>query len=194
MAVFILAAAIAVGAAPAWADPEGGYGHGKGEGRGEYGHGKSEGHGGYGQHGMGGGWHGSTGHLLRHLLKHEKEIGLKDDQVAKLKELQLNLDRTRIKTEADAMIAERELRAMVEDDKSDLSAIQSKLKQTADLEVSLRLEAIKTRKEALALLTPEQREKEKMEHEKMMQEHKVPKGEMHGGGMQGGGMPHGPMH
>jgi periplasmic protein CpxP/Spy len=196
MAVCVLTAAVAVGAAPAWADPEGGYGHGKGDCCGEQGHGKSEGHGGgYGKHGMGmGGWHGSTGHLLRHMLKHEKEIGLKEDQVAKLKALQLNLDRTRIKTEADAMIAERELLAMVEDEKSELSAIQSKLKQTADLEISLRLEAIKIRKEALALLTPEQREKEKAEHEKMMQEHEMPKGERHGGGMQGGAMPHGPMH
>jgi hypothetical protein len=32
--------------------------------------------------------------------------------------------------------------------------------------------SIKTRREVLALLTPEQRSKEKAEHEKMMQQHK----------------------
>lgn len=148
-----------------------GYGHGKesyGHGGGEYGKG-------YGGHGMGmGGWHASTSHLLRHMLKHDKDIGLKDDQIAKLKEMQLNLDRTRIKSEADIMVAERELRALIEDGKSDLSAIEAKLKQSESMEVALRLEAIKIRRDALALLTPEQREKIKMEHKGMTPEHKVP--------------------
>ncbi|HZS10762.1 MAG TPA: periplasmic heavy metal sensor [Nitrospirales bacterium] len=186
MAIAAIVAALSVTAAPVWADPE----------RGEYGgHGEKGEKGGYGQgggygggHGMSGGhmggWHGSTGHLLRHMLKHEKEIGLKEDQVAKLKEMQLNLDRTRIKSEADIMIAERELKALVEDEKSDLGAIEAKLKQAESMEVALRLEAIKTRKAALALLTPEQREKEKAEHEKMMQEHKM-------GGPGASGAPHG---
>ena len=172
------------------------YGHGKsesghdkesyGHGRGGYGHDKGSGHGkgyggGYGGgHGMGmGGWHASTSHLLRHMLKHDKDIGLKEDQVSKLKEMQLNLDRTRIKSEADIMVAERELRALIEDGKSDLSAIESKLKQSESMEVALRLEAIKTRRDALGLLTPEQREKIKEEHGGMMPQHKVP-------GMRGG--------
>jgi len=50
---------------------------------------------------MGGMMHSSTGHLIRHLLKHEKDIGLTADQVAKLKDIQLNLDKTRIKAEAE---------------------------------------------------------------------------------------------
>ena len=67
------AIACALTLSPAWANPEGGYG----------GHG-----GGYekGQHGMGQAMmemmmHGGAGHLIRHLLKHEKEIGLSADQV-----------------------------------------------------------------------------------------------------------------
>ena len=181
--IALLAVALA---APAWANPPDreGYGHGKSEGNSEYGHGNKgeRGHGGGHGGGMMHGWHGSTSHLLRHMLKHEKEIGLKEDQVAKLKEMQLSLDRTRIKSEADIMIAERELKALVEDEKSDLGAIEAKLKQAEGLEVALRLEAIKVRKDALALLTPEQREKEKAEHEKMMQEHKMPQPSPHGGG------------
>jgi protein CpxP len=129
------------------------------------------GHGMMGGHGMGM-MHSSTGHLIRHLLKHEKDLGLTADQVAKLKEMQLNLDKARIKAEADIQIAERELKALIEDEKSDLGAIEAKLKQSEDLQVGLRLTAIKTRRDVLALLTPEQRAKEQAEHEKMMQQHK----------------------
>jgi len=86
-------------------------------------------------------------------------------------------------------VAERELAALVEDEKADLSSIEAKVKQGATLEVGLRMAAIKAKRDATALLTPEQREKEKAEHEKMMREHRM--GEMGGGGMRGGG-PGGP--
>ena len=77
----------------------------------------------------------------------------------------------------------------------DLKAIEGKLRQSEDMQVALRMTSIKTRREVLALLTPEQRAKEKAEHEKMMQQHKeggrahgsMPGGmtNPHGGGMQG---------
>ncbi len=131
---------------------------------------------GYGGHGRMGGYgksfaHGGTGHLIRHLLKHEKDIGLTADQVAKLKELQLHLDKARIKAEADIQITEREIKALMEDEKADLAAIEAKLKQSADQRVALRMTAIKMRRDVLNVLTPEQREKEKSEHEKVMKEH-----------------------
>src|SRR6185436_14199124 len=103
--------------------------------------------------------------LIRHLLKNEKDIGLTAEQVTKLKEMQLNLDKTRIKTEADIQVAERELRSLTEDEKSDLGAIEAKLKQSSDLQVGLRMTSIKSRRDVYALLTPEQRAKEKSEHE-----------------------------
>lgn len=141
----------------------------------EPGYGK-EGHGGGGHSSMGGHgagmMHNSTGYLIRHLLKQEKEIGLTAEQVAKLKDMQLNLDKTRIKTEADIQVAERELKALTEDEKSDLGAIEAKLKQSGDLQVGLRMVSIKARRDVYALLTPEQRAKEKSEHEKAMQQHK----------------------
>jgi Spy/CpxP family protein refolding chaperone len=140
------------------------------------------GHSAMGGHGMGM-MHSSTGHLIRHLLKHEKDIGLSGEQVTKLKDIQLNLDKVRIKSEADIQIAERELKALTDDEKSDLGAIEAKLKQSEDLQVALRMTSIKTRREVLALLTPEQRAKEKAEHEKMMQQHKE--------GSKGHGAPHG---
>ena len=115
---------------------------------------------------------GGAGHFLRHLLRHQKEIGLTEDQVAKLKTIHLELDRTRIRTEAEVLVAERELATMVQDDKTDLATIEAKVKQSEALEAGLRLAAIKAKRDATALLTPEQREKEKSEHEKMMRHHR----------------------
>jgi Spy/CpxP family protein refolding chaperone len=166
---------LAIGATGVSAN-EPGYGHG--DGKEGYG---SRGHGMMGGHGMGM-MHSSTGHLIRHLLKHEKEIGLTGDQVTKLKDIQLNLDKTRIKSEADIQVAERELKALTEDEKSDLGAIEAKLKQSQDLQGQLRMTSIKTRREVLALLTPEQRAKEKAEHEKMLEQHKEGR-KGHGTGM-----------
>jgi Spy/CpxP family protein refolding chaperone len=185
------ALALALGVSNGWAnDPA----YGQGGSKESYG----GGHGSMGGHGMGM-MHSSTGHLIRHLLKHEKEIGLTADQVAKLKDIQLSLDKARIKAEADIQIAERELKALTDDEKSDLGTIEAKLKQSEDLQVALRMTSIKTHREVLGLLTPEQRAKEKAEHEKMMQQHKSmgqghgnPHGgaaaSPHGGAM--GGNPH----
>jgi Spy/CpxP family protein refolding chaperone len=167
------ALALMLGASGVWAN-EPGYGK---DGYGGSGYGAMRGHG----MGM---MHSSAGHLIRHLLKHEKEIGLTADQVTKLKEIQLNLDKARIKSEADIQVAERELKALTDDEKSDLGAIEAKLKQSEDLQIALRMTSIKTRRDVMALLTPEQRTKEKAEHEKMMEQHKtMSQKSPHGSGM-----------
>ena len=153
--------ALTVGMSTAWAN-EPGYGKG--------GHG-SGGHSSMGGHGSSM-MHNSTGHLIRHLLKHEQDIGLTAEQVTKLKEMQLHLDKVRIKTEADIQVAERELKALTEEEKLDLGAIETKLKESGDLQVDLRMASIKARRDVYALLTPEQRAKEKTEHDKAMQQHK----------------------
>lgn len=104
---------------------------------------------------------------LRHLLNHQKEIGLTEEQVKKLKAIELDFDRVRIRSEAEIHIAERELQALVEgEEQADLSKVEGKLKQSEMLEVGLRMSAFKARNEALAVLTPEQRAKGKAAHEK----------------------------
>ncbi len=160
---------------PVWADE--GSGHGKGYG----GHGCCEGH-------AMGGRHASTGHLIRGLLMSEKEMGLTGEQVSKLKAIQLDLDKTRIKLEADIMVTERDVQALVEDDKSDLAAIEAKMKESENLEVTLRMAALKARRDVMALLTPEQSARVKAVHEKMMMQMKERhgKGEGMGQGMMKG--------
>ncbi len=181
-AAFAVASAclLLVGIPCLWAnDPS--YSHGGGI------HGARSGHGyGYGKGMM----HSGTGHLIRHLLKHEKDIGLTADQVTKLKDIQLNLDKVRIKAEAEIQIAERELKALTENEQSDLGAIETKLRQSEDLQVGLRMTSIKTRRDVMALLTPEQRAKEQSEHDKVMEQHKG-SGAHHGGAMPYGMNPHG---
>ncbi|MFM8551830.1 MAG: Spy/CpxP family protein refolding chaperone [Nitrospiraceae bacterium] len=177
--ILTVMAVLGLGLQPVWAD--GSYGHGK----------ESDGkHGCCGEHGYGhgmSGHHASTGHLLRGLLQSQKEMGLTDDQVAKLKAIQLDLDKTRIKAEADIMVAERELQALVENDKSELSAIEDKMKQAEMQEVALRMAAIKAKRDVMALLTPEQSQRIKAVHEAMMQKYKDgPKGGHKDGGMMKG--------
>lgn len=116
------------------------------------------------------GYHGHPADHLRHLLQHQKEIGLTEEQVKKLKAIELDFDRARIKSEAEIHVAERELLALVEDEKTDLSTIEAKVKQSEMLEVGLRMLAFKARHDALEVLTPEQREKGKAAHEKRMHE------------------------
>jgi Spy/CpxP family protein refolding chaperone len=184
--ILALFLALAVGVTGAWAYEE--KGHGKGYGSGESGYGGGMMHGMMGMMGKSG-HHGTTGHFLRHLQKHSKEIGLSDEQVNKIKTMQLDLDRTRIRMEAEIQVAERELEALIHDEKAELGAIEAKVKQSEGLEADLRIVAIKTKRDAWALLTPEQRAKEKAEHEKMMSHmgdmmgHGAAKESPHGGGM-----------
>jgi Spy/CpxP family protein refolding chaperone len=114
--------------------------------------------------------HQTAGHMIRHLLKHQKEIGLSPDQIAKLKTLQMDLTRSRIRAEADIQVADAELGALEEDEKADFGALEAKVKQSEALRSALRLTVIKTKRDVLAVLTPEQRDKQKTEHEKMLHE------------------------
>lgn len=125
-----------------------------------------------------------SAHYLKHLLKHANEIGLTAEQISKLKVQQLDFKRTEARLEADTKIAKLELHALLEDDQADLNAIQAKVDQLQKAEGSLLFTAIKSNRSAMAMLTPEQREKERKAHEQMKG------GGQHGGGMGGmmGGM------
>lgn len=125
------------------------------------------------------------GHYLTHLLKHAKEIGLTREQVSKLKSLQLDFKRTEARIEADAKVAKLDLEALVEDDAADLNAIQAKVEQLKKAEGACQFAGIKVKRSAAALLTPDQRDKERAVHEQMKSSGQ------HGAG--GGGMSHGGM-
>jgi periplasmic protein CpxP/Spy len=125
------------------------------------GHNWSRGHafgsGTHGVHARGGMAHG----LADHLLQHKQDLGLTDEQVTKLKGLSLDQDRARIKAHADVMIAARELRSLVSDDKTELSLIEAKVNEQEALEAKLRMIGIKGKRDLYAVLTLEQRDKYK---------------------------------
>ena len=126
-------------------------------------------------------------YYIQHLLKHGKEIGLMPEQISKLKSMQLDVNRTQARTEADIKIAKLELQAILEDEQAQLSTIQAKVDQLKKAEGVLLITGIKGTRDAMAMLTPEQREKDRAFREKMKSG-----GEgQHGGGM--GGMGHGRM-
>ena len=100
-----------------------------------------------------------TDYLLRYLLMNKQELGLTDEQISKLRAVALDADRARIRASADQMISERELRAMVWDDKTELSAIEAKVKDTELLEAAVRMSGIRAKRELSGVLTPEQKTK-----------------------------------
>lgn len=126
-----------------------------------------------------------SGHYLKHLLKHAREIGLTPEQVGKLKAVQLDFKRSEARLEADAKVAKLELHALLEDEKADLNVIQAKVEQLKKAESACLFVAIKSKRTAMALLSSDQREKERAVHEQMKSSGQ------HGAG--GGGMGHGGM-
>jgi Spy/CpxP family protein refolding chaperone len=128
-----------------------------------------------------------SGHYFKHLLKHAKEIGLTPEQIRKLKAMQLDFKRTEARLEADTKIAKLELHGLLEDEQADLNAIQAKVQQLKNSEGACLFAAVKSRRDAMALLTPDQREKDRAHYDQM----KSQGGGQHGGGM--GGMGHGGM-
>jgi periplasmic protein CpxP/Spy len=124
------------------------------------------------RHGMSG--HGGmTSHVLRNLLRHQQDLGLTDDQVTKLKVLALDQDRAQIRAHADVQVAERELRALVADEKTELSIIEAKIKDRESFEAKLSFIGIKAKRDLYAVLTPEQREKQKAIRDQMRQMHRA---------------------
>ncbi len=132
-----------------------------------------------------------SSHDLKHLLKHGKEIGLTPEQISKLKTMQLDQSRAQARAEADIKVATLELHALVEDEQADSAAIQAKVDQLKKAEGGLLFTAIKSRRGALAILSPEQREKDQAMRERMMDGMMGGEGQ-HSGGMSGmKGMGHG---
>ena len=165
-----IAAAVLIGGSfsVAWADQGSGYWRSGAHGIGmtTYGHGH-----GIARYGMAG--HGDSAHWAAHLLlRHQREIGLTDEQVVKVKALSLDQDRARIRAKADVKVAERELQALVSDDKTELTAIEAKMKERAILDANLHMIGIKAKRDLFAILSPEQREKQKAIWDRIKRAHR----------------------
>lgn len=125
------------------------------------------------------------GHYPHHLLKHAKEIGLIKDQIARLKTIRLDFERACLRSRAEIHVSDLEIETLMDDEKATLATIEAKVKQRATAATALRIAAIKAKRDAMALLTAEQREKDQTIHEKMMQQMQE---QQRGMGGMGGGM------
>jgi len=103
--------------------------------------------------------HDLVGHALHRLLRHGKDVGLSQEQRAKIKAVTTDYTKTRIREEADLKLAEVDVRALVHDEKADLAAIETAMKKSESTHTALRLDGVKALRAAAAVLTPEQREK-----------------------------------
>lgn len=126
---------------------------------------------------------------LTHLLTHRQEIGLTSEQIGKLKTMQLDLNRAQARAEADIKVATLELHAIAEDKQADSAAIQAKVDQLKKAEGRLQFMAIRSGRSAIAILTPEQREKNNVLRNALMEGMEAGQDQHNGGmgGMRGAG-------
>jgi len=120
--------------------------------------------------------HDFAGDSLHKLLRHQKDLGLSEEQSAKIKAIATDYAKARIREEADLKLAEVDVETLVHDEKADLSAIEAAMKKSEIAHTALRLGGVKALRTAAAVLTPKQREKW---HASMMERHSesAPSGE-----------------
>lgn len=88
-----------------------------------------------------------------------KEIGLNEDQIERLKALQLEHRKARIRMRADIEIGELELKHLLHESEPNRSAIDSKIKAIGDLKTKTRKNTVDAHLDARSVLTKEQMEK-----------------------------------
>ncbi len=101
----------------------------------------------------------SVSHTFHSLLRHAKELGLSEEQVAKLKSAMVEYKKARIRDKAAVKLADVEVRTLVHDKKADMAAIEDAVRKSEAARTTLRLDRIKAIREAVATLTPGQLEK-----------------------------------
>lgn len=139
-------------------------------------HGGSVPHGAKGTHGessihsassrhMGG--HQSATKFIDHILKFKEGMAITDQQESQLNTIKTAYKRNRIKMKAEVELANLDLHEVLKNENSDLSGIESKLKQVHALKADLYLASIKAKRDAKDVLTPEQRSRMKAVHDRI---------------------------
>lgn len=95
---------------------------------------------------------------IHRLLKHQKDLGLSDEQSTRIRAIATDYTKLRIRTKADLKLTEVDIRTLMRT-QADLSAVEAALKKSESARTALRLEGVKALRAATGVLTPEQREK-----------------------------------
>ncbi|HUL40916.1 MAG TPA: hypothetical protein VLV32_03280 [Burkholderiales bacterium] len=105
------------------------------------------------------GKHHAVDHVFHSLFRHAKDLGLSDEQVAKLHSLKTGYAKAEIRGEADMKLAEVDVRTLAHDPKAKMSTVEDAVRKEEMAHADRRIEKIKTLRATFAVLTPEQLEK-----------------------------------
>jgi Spy/CpxP family protein refolding chaperone len=94
--------------------------------------------------------------MLGMLIKHADKLGLKPDQVAKLKTIHTGVQKKMVALDADKKIARLELRETLEVKDFDLNKANAQVQKISEIEKNEHLEMLKTKKEVRSILTDDQ--------------------------------------
>ena len=101
------------------------------------------------------------GDMMGMCIEHADELGLTDDQVMKMKPVNIDMQKKQARFKADLKIAEIELMEIMEVKDFDLEKANSAAKKMEEIKTVHHLEMLKAMKEMRSILTDEQFKKEK---------------------------------
>jgi len=94
-----------------------------------------------------------------HMLGMKKELGLTDDQTAKLKSMKTEQEKRSINDRAAIEILEVELRDLLSEETVDIKAVDAKIDKIGVLKAKMHKDRVHLMVDSKKVLTPEQREK-----------------------------------
>jgi len=89
-------------------------------------------------------------------MEHARHIGLTDEQIAKMRSMHREMQKSQIRSKADLKIAEIELMEIMEVKDFDLDKANSAVKKIGDIKTTRHLEMLKCMKDMRTILTDEQ--------------------------------------
>lgn len=99
-----------------------------------------------------------AGRTFRLLLQDRKDFNLSSEQIEKLEGLAADYARTSIRNRAAVDLAEVDVKVLMKNPQSELSAIEAALQKSEMAATAERLDRVKAVRTALAVLTPDQRD------------------------------------
>jgi Spy/CpxP family protein refolding chaperone len=121
-------------------------------------------------HGDGHGKRHDVAKFIRHALMAKEELGITDKQATRLRAMKIAFKKERITRKAEVDLAKVDLHALLHADQAAMAQIEAAVNKVYTLKAGLRVASIKTRREAKAVLTPEQQKKMKAMHRHRMRE------------------------
>jgi Spy/CpxP family protein refolding chaperone len=93
------------------------------------------------------------------MLQNREKLGLSSDQVKKLEQLKADFQKESIRRDADARVAEMDLKSLLEAQPADMAKVEAKVREIERGRADIRLARIRVIEKAKELLTADQRKK-----------------------------------